>query len=105
MVTDTAFFMKMTAWTEPDMAEPLQVTLPEDLMQEIAAEVESGAVPTPDELIRQALATYFEMDRAARIEAVRARVDAARRDPRPSVPVKEAFERVRREVSRRHRSS
>ena len=81
------------------MAEPLQVTLSDDLMQDIADAVESGRAPTADELVSQALEAYFEADRERRLEALRARVETALDDPRPSVQIGEAFERIRNEIS------
>ena len=87
------------------MAEPLQVTLSDDLMQDIADAVESGNAPTADELVSRALEAYFDVDRKKRLDGLRARVDKAINDPRPSVPIGEAFERIRQETSRRHGSS
>ncbi|WP_233717541.1 ribbon-helix-helix domain-containing protein [Jiella avicenniae] len=88
-----------------DMARSLQVTLPDDLMQDIADAVESGEAPTTNELVNRALDAYFRMDREKRLAALRARIADAVNDPRPSVPIGEAFERIRADVSRRHRQS
>ncbi|MEX6504795.1 type II toxin-antitoxin system ParD family antitoxin [Jiella sp. M17.18] len=80
------------------MADLLHVTLPDDLMREIAVAVESGNVATADELVEQALTAYFEQDRERRLEGIRARVRRALDDPRPSVPSDEAFARIRRDL-------
>ncbi|MCB8837885.1 hypothetical protein [Aurantimonas sp. VKM B-3413] len=87
------------------MADLLQVTLPDDLMQEIAVAVESGKVSTPDELVTQALTAYFEADRAQRLDRVRARIRSALDDPRPHVPADEAFARIRSELAKRRAGS
>ena len=84
------------------MAETLQVTLPDALMQEIADKVDSGEVASADELVSEALTAHFAADRERHLDGIRERLRVALADNRPSVPIDEAFARIRADLTRRH---
>lgn len=78
-------------------AEKISITLTPELNQLVKERVERGQFASTSELIREALRVWHkaEAEHEERIAAIRARVRASVDDPRPSVPLEEAFERLR----------
>ena len=74
-------------------SRPITITLGE-LQQRVDARVESGAYVSASEVIRAAVRALDRED-AALDDWMRQRVDEAMTDPRPNVPAREVFERLR----------
>jgi antitoxin ParD1/3/4 len=72
---------------------PLTVTLGE-LRERVEARVKSGAYASVSEVVRAAVRALDRED-AAIDEWLRQRIDEAMADPRPSVPAREVFRRLR----------
>jgi antitoxin ParD1/3/4 len=75
-------------------SRPITVTLGE-LKDRIDARVKSGAYASASEVIRAAVRALDRED-AALDEWMRRRVDEAFADPRPNVPVRDVFKRLRK---------
>lgn len=80
------------------MAEKLSITLPSEMVSAINAQVEQGRFASVSEVMRDAMRLWMrqEEEYAERIAALRARVARSLADPRPPVPLAEAFERIER---------
>ena len=78
----------------PRTSRPVTVTLG-DLHQRVKARVESGAYSSVSEVIRAALRA-LEREEAAVNAWLRQRVDEALADPRPNVPARDVFKRLRK---------
>ena len=74
-------------------AEKLSVTITPAMATRIRAEVDAGHYGSASEVIRDALRLWEK--RQQELDLLRARVKASIEDPRPRVPIKEAFERIR----------
>lgn len=74
-------------------SRPITVTLG-DLQQSVAARVKSGAYASVSEVIRAAVRA-LDREEAAINNWLRQRVDEAFADPRPSVPARDTFKRLR----------
>ena len=74
-------------------SRPITVTLGE-LQEHVDARVKSGAYASASEVIRAAMRALDRED-AAFDEWMRQRIDEAVADPRPNVPAREVFERLR----------
>jgi len=78
----------------PRTSRPLTVTLG-DLQERVAARVNSGAYASASEVLRAALRA-LDREEAALNEWLRQQVEEAFTDPRPSVPARDVFERLRK---------
>lgn len=74
-------------------AEKLSVTITPAMATRIRAEVDAGHYGSASEVIRDALRLWEK--RQQELDLLRARVKASIEDPRPRVPINEAFERIR----------
>jgi antitoxin ParD1/3/4 len=74
-------------------AEKLSVTITAPMAERIRAEVEAGHYGSTSEVIREALRLWEKQQQE--LDLLRARVKASIEDPRPRVPIKEAFEQIR----------
>lgn len=74
-------------------SRPITVTLG-DLRESVKARVKSGAYASVSEVMRAAVRALDRED-AALNTWLRQRVDEAFTDPRPNVPAREAFKRLR----------
>ena len=82
--------------------ERVTVTLPADMAQMVRRCVESGAYASDGEVIREALRAMLdrEQERERRLDAVRAKIDAAINNPVRLTP-----EEVRQRLDRLHREA
>jgi antitoxin ParD1/3/4 len=74
-------------------SRPVTVTLG-DLQERVDARVQSGSYASASEVLRAALRALDREERALD-EWLRRRVDEAFADPRPNVPAREVFKRLR----------
>lgn len=74
-------------------SRPITVTLG-DLQDRVEARVRSGAYASVSEVMRAAVRA-LEREEAAVTDWLRQRVDDAFADPRPNVPAREVFKRLR----------
>ena len=77
----------------PRTSRPITVTLG-DLHERVAARVKSGAYASASEVLRAAVRALDREDVAVN-DWLRQRVDEALADPRPSVPARTVFKRLR----------
>ena len=75
-------------------SRPITVTLGE-LQKRVEARVKSGAYASASEVVRAAVRA-LDREEAAIDDWLRQRVDEAFSDPRPNVPAREVFKRLRR---------
>jgi antitoxin ParD1/3/4 len=78
-------------------AEKISVTITPKMNRMIQKRVKAGDFASSSELIREALRVWElrEQEHQERLAVIRARIDEAMDDPRPSVPAAEVFERLR----------
>jgi len=74
-------------------SRPITVTL-SNLLEPVEARVESGAYASVSEVMRAAVRA-LDREEAAVNDWLRQRVDEAFADPRPNVPARAAFKRLR----------
>lgn len=74
-------------------SRPVTVTLG-DLLNRVEARVRSGAYASASEVVRAAVRA-LDREEAAVNDWLRQRVDEAFADPRPNVPAREVFKRLR----------
>ena len=81
-----------------ETATTLDIELTPEMVRIIRQRVETGSFASPSDLMREAFRTWLkgEMEYEERLAAVRARVRQSLGDPRPSVPLDEAFDRIER---------
>ena len=81
-------------------AEKLSVTVTPAMARLIRDKVEDGSFGSASEVIRAALRAFQreEEEHAERIATIKARIKASVEDPRPPVPIEEAFDRVRKHI-------
>ena len=81
-------------------AEKLSVTVTPAMARLIRDKVEDGSFASASEVIRAALRAFQreEEEHAERIATIKARIKASVEDPRPPVPIEEAFDRVRKHI-------
>ncbi|TCT27721.1 type II toxin-antitoxin system ParD family antitoxin [Martelella mediterranea] len=86
------------------MVEKISITLPPNMLDAIKAQVASGHFSSTSEVLREAMRLWLktEEEREERLKAIRARVAQSIDDPRPPVPAKEAFGRIRKNLMDRH---
>jgi antitoxin ParD1/3/4 len=77
----------------PRTSRPITVTLGE-LQERVDARVKSGAYASASEVIRAAMRA-LDREEAAVDDWLRQRVDEAFADPRPNVPARAVFKRLR----------
>ncbi|HXZ01504.1 MAG TPA: type II toxin-antitoxin system ParD family antitoxin [Stellaceae bacterium] len=78
----------------PRTSRPITVTLG-DLRERVESRVKSGAYPSASEVLRAAVRA-LDREEAALDEWLRRRVDEAFAGPRPSVPARIVFKRLRK---------
>ena len=78
----------------PRTSRPLTVTLG-DLQERVAARVKSGAYASASEVLRAAVRA-LDREEAALNEYLRQRVEEAFADPRPNLPARDVFKRLRK---------
>ncbi|MFI4987041.1 MAG: type II toxin-antitoxin system ParD family antitoxin [Alphaproteobacteria bacterium] len=83
----------------PRTSRPITVTLG-DLQQRVEARVKSGAYASASEVMRAAVRA-LEREEATLNEWLRRRVDEAFTDPRPNVPARDVFKRLRKHHAER----
>lgn len=78
------------------MAEKLSITLPAEMVSVINGQVAQGRFASVSEVLRDAMRLWMrqEEEHQERLAAIRARIDRSIADPRPPVPLDEAFERL-----------
>lgn len=70
-----------------------QITLPPDLAAKVEERVASGASQDAVSVVRDGLAA-LEAEEARQLEWLREKIARSLNDPRPSVPIDDAFARV-----------
>ena len=86
----------------PRTSRPITVTLG-DLQQRVAARVKSGAYASASEVVRAAVRA-LDREEAALDDWLRQRVAEALADPRPNVPARKVFKRLREHHAKRVRA-
>ena len=86
----------------PRTSRPITVTLG-DLQDDVEARVKSGAYASASEVLRAALRA-LDREEAAVSEWLRQRVDEAFADPRPNIPARDVFKRLREHHAARMRA-
>jgi len=81
----------------PRTSRPITVTLGE-LRERVEARVKSGAYASASEVMRAAVRA-LDREEAALSAWLRRRVDEAFADPRPSIPARDVFKRLRKHHS------
>ncbi|MGZ8362792.1 MAG: type II toxin-antitoxin system ParD family antitoxin [Caulobacteraceae bacterium] len=78
-------------------AEKLSITITPEMAKTVRQSVQAGEYGSTSEVIREALRLWANEreERAERLAAIKARIKAAIDDPRPSIPVEEAFDFLR----------
>jgi antitoxin ParD1/3/4 len=85
------------------ISKPISVTLgPQQASLE--RRLQSGQYSSASEVLRQALRA-LDREEAVLDEALRQKVEASMADPRPSVPAKDVFKRLRARHGRRQKAS
>lgn len=76
----------------------LSVTLTPEMVSDLEASVAAGEFASTSEAVRQAVRLWRDVreERAERLAAIRARIDASIDDPRPSLPIAEVGLRLKR---------
>lgn len=77
----------------PRTSRPITVTLG-DLQERVEARVKSGAYASSSEVLRAAVRA-LDREEAALNDWLRRKVDESFEDPRPNVPAREVFKRLR----------
>ncbi len=77
-------------------AEKISITMTPDMLRALREPVEAGEFASTSEVIRDAVRVWqrLRLEDAERLDAIRSRVRRSIADPRPSVPLDEAFERI-----------
>jgi antitoxin ParD1/3/4 len=79
-------------------AQKISITMTPDMLRAIRESVASGEYASTSEAMRDAVRVWQRqrLEDAERLAAIRARVRRSLDDPRPDVPLEEAFERIER---------
>lgn len=79
-----------------DMAEKISITLPPHMLDAIKAQVKGGNFSSTSEVLRAAMRLWLrkEEEQEERLAAIKSRVQSSLNDPRPPVPIDEAFARI-----------
>jgi antitoxin ParD1/3/4 len=83
----------------PRTSRPISITLG-DLQKRVEARVKSGAYASASEVMRAAVRA-LDREEAALKDWLRQSVDEALADPRPNVPARKVFKRLRAHHARR----
>ena len=83
----------------PRASRPITVTLGK-LRRHVDARVKSGAYGSASEVLRAAVRA-LDREEAAVVDWMRQRVDESLRDPRPNIPARRVFKRLREHHARR----
>ena len=77
-------------------AEKISITMTRDMLRAIRESVEAGEYASTSEALRDAVRVWQRQrsEDAERLIAIRNRVQHSLDDPRPSVPLDEAFDRI-----------
>jgi antitoxin ParD1/3/4 len=77
-------------------AEKISITMTPDLLRTIRESVEAGEYASTSEALRAAVRVWQRqrIEDAERLAAIRARVRRSIGDPRASVPIEKAFDRI-----------
>jgi antitoxin ParD1/3/4 len=77
-------------------AEKISITLTPDMLRAIRESVEAGEYASTSEALRDAVRVWQRQrsEDAERLTAIRTRVRRSLEDPRPCVPLDEAFDRI-----------
>lgn len=86
----------------PRTSRPITVTLG-DLQARVEARVKSGAYASASEVMRAAVRA-LDREEAAVTDWLRQRVDEALADPRPSIPARTVFKKLRHHHAARSRT-
>ena len=81
-----------------ESAEDRKITVSEETARVIREKVEEGSFSSPSEVVEAAMQALEReaRDRADRLVSIKARIQASIEDPRPAVPIEQAFERILR---------
>jgi antitoxin ParD1/3/4 len=81
-------------------AEKLSITLTPQMAKLVRDSVASGRFASASEVIRDAMRAWQqkEKEHEEAIASIRARVQASLDDPRPPMPMKEAFEQLHKRI-------
>jgi antitoxin ParD1/3/4 len=84
-------------------AETISVTLPAEIVRAIRAEVDNGTYASADEVVEAAMRQWQEgeIEPSALIASMRRKIKESLDDPRPSVPMEDAIERLKRRHAER----
>ncbi len=84
------------------VAEKLSITLPAEMVKAINDQVHDGRFASVSEVLREAMRTWMrqEEEHAERMASVRARIARSLDDPRPTLTLDEAFDRLEQSVQR-----
>lgn len=84
------------------MAEKLSITLPAEMVKAINDQVQDGRFASVSEVLREAMRTWMrqEEEHAERMAAVRARIARSLDDPRSTLGLDDAFDRLEQSVQR-----
>jgi len=86
----------------PRTSRPITVTLG-DLQARVEARVKSGAYASASEVMRAAVRA-LDREEAAVTDWLRQRIDEALADPRPSIPARTVFKKLRQHHTTRSRT-
>src|ERR1700720_1570720 len=77
-------------------AEKISITMTPDMLRAIRESVEAGEYASTSEALRDAVRVWQRqrMEDAERLTAIRTRVRRSLDDPRPSIPLDDAFDRI-----------
>ena len=86
-------------WSEvPEVTnvENINVSLPQDMLRAIRESIEAGEYASTSEAVNDALRIWLRQraENAERLTAIRTRVRRSLDDPRPGVPLDDAFDRI-----------
>lgn len=89
------------------MSEKLSITLPEEMVATIKEQVNSGRYASTSEVLREAMRLWLrdEDEYNERIASIRARLSQSLADPRPAVPLEDAFSRLATHTDRLFRNT
>jgi antitoxin ParD1/3/4 len=81
------------------MNEKLSITLPAELVAVIKEQVASGRFASTSDVLEDAMAVWMRDEKALKV--VRAKIEASLEDPRLSIPIDEAFDKLHQRIQER----
>lgn len=77
-------------------AEKISITMTPDMLRAIRESVEAGEYASTSEALRDAVRVWQRqrLEDAERLSAIRRRVQRSLDDPRPGIPLADAFDRI-----------